>query len=66
MVVIFQLLFTYLPLSHTIFAVAALSLTDWLIIALATSPILLVVELEKVIARRYNKITKGVSAHARF
>lgn len=52
LVVIFQLLFTYLPLSQTIFAVAAIGLEDWLIIALATSPILLLVELEKVIARR--------------
>lgn len=71
LVVIFQLLFTYLPLSQTIFAVAAISIEDWLIIALATSPILLLVELEKVIARwiqtrRHNKITKGVSHHARF
>lgn len=52
LVVIFQLLFTYLPLSQTIFAVAAISLEDWLIIALATSPILLLVEIEKVISRR--------------
>ncbi|MDZ4262736.1 MAG: HAD-IC family P-type ATPase [Pseudomonadota bacterium] len=51
-VVIFQLLFTYLPLSQTIFAVAGISLEDWLIIALATSPILLLVEIEKVVARR--------------
>jgi magnesium-transporting ATPase (P-type) len=52
LVVIFQLLFTYLPLSQTIFAVAGISLEDWLIIALATSPILLLVEIEKVVARR--------------
>ncbi|MDO8342751.1 MAG: HAD-IC family P-type ATPase [Cellvibrio sp.] len=51
-VVIFQLLFTYLPLSQTIFAVAGISLEDWLIIALATSPIVLLVETEKVVARR--------------
>lgn len=71
LVVVFQLLFTYLPLSQTIFAVAAINLEDWLIIALATSPILLLVELEKVIARRIqtrrdDKIIKGVSHHARF
>jgi len=52
LVLCFQLVFTYLPLSQTIFAVAGISLEDWLIIALATSPILLLVEIEKVIARR--------------
>jgi magnesium-transporting ATPase (P-type) len=71
LVIVLQLMFTYLPLSQSIFAVAAISLEDWLIIALATSPILLLVELEKVIARRiqsrrHDKITKGVSHHARF
>lgn len=52
LVISFQLVFTYLPLSQAIFAVAAVSPQDWLIIALATSPILLLVEIEKVIARR--------------
>jgi len=70
LVVIFQLLFTYLPISQTIFAVAAISLEDWLIIALATSPILLLVEIEKVIARRAqtrrrNTITSEGTPHAR-
>lgn len=52
LVMVFQLLFTYLPLSQTIFAVAAISAGDWLVVALATSPILLLVEIEKAIARR--------------
>jgi magnesium-transporting ATPase (P-type) len=47
-----QLVFTYLPLSQTIFAVAAISAQDWLIIALATSPILVLIEIEKVFTRR--------------
>lgn len=69
LVVIFQLLFTYLPLSQTIFAVAGISLEDWLIIALATSPILLLVEIEKVIARRVqtrrrNQIATKGKTHA--
>jgi len=71
LVVIFQLLFTYLPLSHTIFAVAAIRLEDWLIIVLATSPILLLVELEKVIARQaqargYNQTASGGKSHGQF
>ncbi|WP_331346587.1 HAD-IC family P-type ATPase [Cellvibrio sp. UBA7661] len=68
LVALSQLLFTYLPLSHTIFAVAAISLEDWLIILLATSPILLLVELEKVIARRaqtraHNQTASGGKSH---
>ena len=70
LVVALQLLFTYLPLSQTIFAVAAISLEDWLIIALATSPILLLVELEKTFARRAQTrrrtaITSEGTPHAR-
>ncbi len=48
----FQLVFTYLPLSHRLFAVTAMSAQDWLIVALATSPILLLIEIEKVLTRR--------------
>lgn len=56
-VVVLQLGFTYLPASQHLFGVAALNDNDWLLILLATSPILLIVEFEKAFTRRVEKIS---------
>jgi magnesium-transporting ATPase (P-type) len=53
LVVGMQLAFTYWPLSQQVFGVAPLALTDWLVLLLATCPILFIIELEKVIGKRY-------------
>ncbi len=52
LVLTLQGLFTYWPLSQRIFDVSALSINHWLVVLLMTSPILLIVELEKFLARR--------------
>ncbi|WP_051234793.1 cation-translocating P-type ATPase [Marinimicrobium agarilyticum] len=52
LVLTLQGLFTYWPLSQRIFDVSALSVNHWLVVLLMTSPILLIVELEKVLTRR--------------
>jgi magnesium-transporting ATPase (P-type) len=54
LVVIAQLGFTYLPWSQRIFAVEGLELDTWLLILAATSTILLVVEADKYLARRFH------------
>ena len=52
LVLALQMLFTYWPLSQRIFDVSALNASHWLVMLLVTSPILLIVELEKVLTRR--------------
>jgi len=52
LVLVFQLGFTYLPISQTIFEVAPLGVDHWLLMLVVTSPILLLVEIEKVFTRR--------------
>ncbi len=52
LVLLLQLGFSYLPICQRLFGVAGPSLSDWLIMLLAASPILLLVELEKLIANR--------------
>jgi calcium-translocating P-type ATPase len=49
LVIVVQLLFTYLPLSQRIFAVSALTLQDWGLILLASSVVLIVVEADKAL-----------------
>ncbi len=51
-VVIGQLLFTYLPISQSIFMVTNISLLDWLVVIAAASVILVLVEIEKDLAKR--------------
>lgn len=52
-VVLWQLLFTYLPLSQRIFAVAPLHLHDWLVLLASSAVIIPLVEIEKWLRRRY-------------
>ncbi len=51
LVLALQLVFTYVPLSQQVFAVAPLSLAHWGIILLLTCPILIPMELEKRLRR---------------
>ena len=53
--VVFQLLFTYLPLMQTLFGTMALSASTWLLIIATGSSVLWLVELEKLVARRFEK-----------
>ncbi len=55
LVLTLQGLFTYWPLSQTIFDVGPFSARHWLVLVLVTSPILLIVELEKALARRLRR-----------
>lgn len=52
-VVILQIGFTYLPASQKLFAVTSLGMIDWLVLIAASSPIVLIIELEKILARRW-------------
>lgn len=55
LVILVQLLFTYLPLSQRIFAVSALTLQDWGLILLASSVVLMVVEADKALTVVFRK-----------
>ncbi|MEX1056871.1 MAG: HAD-IC family P-type ATPase [Natronospirillum sp.] len=55
LVLTLQGLFTYWPVSQGIFKVGPLSASHWLVLVLVTSPILLIVELEKALARRLRR-----------
>ena len=55
LVVLMQLLFTYLPISQRIFAVSALTLQDWGLILLASSVVLMVVEADKALSGMFHK-----------
>ena len=52
LVLLLQMAFTYLPASQQLFGLAPLQPHDWLLIALATCPILAIVEVEKALLRR--------------
>ncbi|HEY7885742.1 MAG TPA: HAD-IC family P-type ATPase, partial [Cellvibrionaceae bacterium] len=54
-VLLLQLAFTYWGPSQRVFALAPLSLNDWLTIVLATCPIVALVELEKWLTRRLDR-----------
>jgi hypothetical protein len=51
LVMLLQLMFTYLPLSQQIFAVAPLNLNQWGVVVVLTLPILIPLELEKRLRR---------------
>lgn len=51
-VMLFQLLFTYLPVSQKLFGLESLAAQDWLLILVVCLPILLMVELEKFVWRQ--------------
>ena len=52
MLIVFQLLFTYLPVMHTLFGTAPLDAATWLSIIAVGSSVLFLVELEKAAVRR--------------
>lgn len=54
-VILFQLLFSYLPWMHTIFGTASLNLIQWVNIVLFGVGIFLLVELEKLAIMKYMK-----------
>ncbi len=47
-----QTAFTYLPLSQRLFGLESISLEDWLIIVIASAPLMFIVEGEKLLQRR--------------
>lgn len=53
LVVLLQLVFSYWSASQGLFGLAPLSAPHWLLMLLVTSPILLLVELEKVLIRHF-------------
>ncbi len=53
LVLLLQLAFTYWPASQTLFGLAPLSASHWLLMLLVTSPILFLVELEKLLIRHF-------------
>ncbi|HTF86000.1 MAG TPA: HAD-IC family P-type ATPase [Cellvibrio sp.] len=70
LVAVMQLAFTYWPLSQEVFSLAPLAPAHWLILVAATSPILLLVELEKAwlrhAHRRWSLHQPGVPGHVHF
>lgn len=52
LVVLGQLAFTYLPISQRIFEVSALSLFDWALVLASAMVVLILVEIDKLLARR--------------
>ncbi len=57
-VIIGQLLFTYLPISQSIFMVTNISLLDWLVVIAAAGVIMVLVEMEKSLAKRQSRRIK--------
>jgi magnesium-transporting ATPase (P-type) len=55
LVILFQLLFTYLPVMQTFFATADIGVESWVRIVLAGALIMLAVELEKTLFRAFNR-----------
>ena len=54
-VIVLQVVFTYLPVSQRLFGLSDISKTDWLRIVVATAPVLLIVELEKYLWRIFDR-----------
>lgn len=55
LVLILQILFTYLPLSQGIFGLASITLYDWLVLSLCALPILLLAEVERLMWQIFSK-----------
>jgi len=53
LVIVFQLIFTYVPLMHYFFGTTAMSLKDWVPILLFCASLYLLVELEKYVVRKF-------------
>ena len=47
-----QMVFTYLPVFQRVFGLESLSLNHWLVVILTTIPVLVIVEIEKIILNR--------------
>lgn len=60
LLIIFQLAFTYLSPMQTLFATTAIDLHAWLRIIVVASSVLFLVEIEKLLLRKYNR--QGVSS----
>jgi len=58
-----QLLFTYLPFMQQLFQTTAISAGDWLRIMLVTLPVLLIVEVEKVLLARWQARENALPLH---
>lgn len=61
MVLIFQMLFTYLPISQTVFGLAAINFQDWLLLTLCALPILFIAEAERFLWALISKKNKNES-----
>jgi magnesium-transporting ATPase (P-type) len=51
-VIAIQIVFTYLPISQTVFGLENIGIQDWGVIILATLPVMLIVEIEKWLQRQ--------------
>ncbi len=51
-----QLLYTYLPVMQTLFNSAPISVLDWLRIIMISMPVLLIVEIEKILLARWERV----------
>jgi magnesium-transporting ATPase (P-type) len=58
-----QLLFTYLPFMQQLFQTTAISAGDWLRILLVTLPVLVIVEVEKVLLARWQARENALPLH---
>jgi magnesium-transporting ATPase (P-type) len=56
MLMLFQLGFTYLSPMQTLFATTAMSVEAWLRVSVVASSVLLLVEIEKMLLRKYTKL----------
>jgi len=59
LVVLFQLVFTYLPVMQTLFGVTPIDAFDWIAVFLFGLLLFSLVELEKAVARRFKAITQA-------
>ncbi len=46
-VILFQLIYSYLPVSQRLFGLQSISASDWMLIVMVTAPVMIVVEIEK-------------------
>ena len=58
LVLLGQLAFTYLPISQRIFEISAISLFDWALVTASAMVVLILVEIDKALARRKSAISR--------
>jgi magnesium-transporting ATPase (P-type) len=61
LLLLFQLAFTYLPPLQVLFATAAMSLEAWLRVVAVASSVLVLVELEKLLLRKYTGLAQRMA-----